>query len=267
MEKPVYLISDVHAGIRHDAGDAAKHADFHALVAEAIERGRELVLLGDVFDFWYEWHEVVPKRHFPWLETLHGAVRAGLPVSLFPGNHDFRLQGFLESTLGIRLPGEMERRVLGGRRAVLHHGDGLDQGEIGYRLLRATLRHPIAQRLFGWLHPDWGMRLADRMGAGDRDHTWNADELGAYLRRALPGLLRPDDELAVFGHVHVAARGRWGDCEIRTLPPFQHPARGHGILERGEFRAAWLHPELAQAEVELDLEAAASRPVVAGSTG
>jgi len=259
MEKPVYLVSDVHAGIHRDPDEDAKLADFRALVDEAVAGGRELVLLGDFFDFWFEWGEAVPKRHFGWLETLRDAVRAGLPLSLLPGNHDFRLAGFLEREIGLRLPGERERRLLGGRRALLHHGDGLDPGERGYRLLRSVLHSRLAQRLFGWLHPDLGMRLADRMGAGDRERTWNAAELAAYLRRALPGLVGADDELAVLGHVHVASRGNWRGCDVRTLPPFVHPSRGYGVLADGELRFAWRRPELAPPALELELRPAVRR--------
>jgi UDP-2,3-diacylglucosamine hydrolase len=257
MGKPVYFVSDVHAGIRHDSTDEAKLEDFRRLLAEAAAQGGELVLLGDLFDFWFEWREVVPKRHFLWLEALRDAVRGGLHLSLLPGNHDFRLQGFLDSTIGLHLPGDFERRRLGGRRVLLHHGDGLDRSERGYRLLRAVLRSRLTQTLFRWLHPDLGMRLADRMGAGDRDRTWSASELGGYFERALPGLIEPGDELAVFGHVHLAARTRWGACEIRTLPPFVHASRGYGLLEDGELRAAWLRPQLAPPVLELQL---AGRP-------
>lgn len=243
--KPVYFISDIHAGIRGDGLDASKREAFALVLEKARREAGELILLGDVFDFWFQWREVVPTRHLPWLRLLAETTESGLPVSLFPGNHDFMLEGMLESQIGLRLPGEMERRELLGSQVLLHHGDGLDARDKGYLLLRSTLRSRWAQSAFRWLHPDLGMRVADRMGAGDRDHTWNREELLDYLGRALPAVLEPADEHLMMGHVHVAGAFRWKDCRVWTLPPFAHPARGYGVFDGGLLRFEYLDQALA----------------------
>jgi UDP-2,3-diacylglucosamine hydrolase len=247
---PLYLVSDIHAGIRGDADDASRLADFETLLARARAAGGELAILGDLFDFWFEWREVVPSRHLPWLGALDRAVRGGLAISVLPGNHDFKLGGLLEERLGLRHPGEDERRLVDGMRVVLHHGDGLDPGERGYRLMRHVFRSGWAQWGFRWLHPDLGMRLADWMGAGDRDRVWDGDFLAGYLRRSLPGVLREDDDLFAMGHVHVAGRFRWGRTTVLTLPPFVAAARGYAVVEDGAARLEFLRPERAPVVVE-----------------
>ena len=251
--RPVFLISDIHAGIRHDADDPARLADFRLVLERAGREGGELVILGDLFDFWFEWGEVIPSRQLPWLQALGEAARGGLAISLFPGNHDFRLDGILETQLGLRLPGDWERRDLLGTRALLHHGDGLDPGERGYRLMRAVFRSRWAQAAFRCLHPDLGMRLADWIGAGDRLHTWSRAELTAYLRRALPGTLEEGDQLMLMGHVHVAGRFSWRGVRVYSLPPFVLAARGFAIWDGADLRFEYLQPQLAPEAIVEDL--------------
>lgn len=247
---PLFLISDLHAGIRHDADDPARLADFLVVLEEARAAQGELCILGDLFDFWFEWREVVPSRHLPWLEALGRAVRGGLPVSVLPGNHDFRLGGMLESRLGLRHPGDWERRRVLDSQIVLHHGDGLDPAERGYRLMRRIFRSNWAQWAFRWLHPDLGMRLADWMGDGDRERVWSQRRLSTYLRRALPLLLEEGDDLLVMGHVHVPGRFQWGRCLVCTLPPFVHPSRGYARWDGRELSLHYLRPDLAPATLE-----------------
>lgn len=251
--RPLFLISDIHAGIRHDADDPARLADFVRVLERARAEGSELCILGDLFDFWFEWREVLPSRHLPWLEALGQAVRGGLPISVLPGNHDFRLGGMLENTLGLRHPGDWERRRVLDSQVVLHHGDGLDPAERGYRLMRRVFRSDWAQWGFRWLHPDLGMRLADWMGDGDRERTWAAPRLEAYLRRALPLLLEEEDSLLAMGHVHVPGLYRWGRTQVVTLPPFVHPSRGYCVWDGREIRFEYLKPELAPTRLEATL--------------
>jgi len=248
--RPVYFISDLHAGIKNDAEDPAKLQDFRIVLERARAEGSELLILGDLFDFWFEWGEVVPRRHLPWLEALRCAVSGGLSITLLPGNHDFKLDGMLERELGLNLPGDDQRRNLLGTAAFLHHGDGLDPRERGYRLMRRVFRSRWAQWGFRWLHPDLGMAFADHIGGGDRMPVWNKRELLAYLSRAIPAALHPGDELMVMGHVHAAGRFQWASATVITLPPFVHGSRGYGSWDGSQFRFHFVHEELAQAPLE-----------------
>ncbi len=248
--RPLFLISDIHAGIRHDADDPARLADFVQVLERARAEASELCILGDLFDFWFEWREVLPSRHLPWLAALLRAVEGGLAISILPGNHDFRLGGLLESRLGLRHPGDWERRMALGGQIVLHHGDGLDPAERGYRLMRRIFRSDWAQWGFRWLHPDLGMRVADWAGAGDRTHIWSRSELTAYLKRGLPLLLQPEDRLLAMGHVHMAARFQWDSTLVCTLPPFIHKSRGFCIWDGQALSFEYLRPELAPALLE-----------------
>jgi hypothetical protein len=97
------------------------------------------------------------------------------------------------------------------------------------------------------------MRLADHMGGGDRQRTWSGEDLCAYLRRALPEVLREDDGLMVMGHVHAAGRFHWRQTLVVTLPPFMSPARGHATWDGAELAFHYLHPHLAVDAVEESL--------------
>jgi UDP-2,3-diacylglucosamine pyrophosphatase LpxH len=240
---PLFFMADSHAGIRGDQGEAAKLQAFAELLARVEARTGELWILGDLFDFWFEWRHVVPKRAFPWLTRLRACVDRGCAIHLLPGNHDFRLRGFLEQQVGLVVHDEPCRRALPGLTVAMHHGDGLDPRERGYLLLRALIRNPIAYGLFTALHPDWGMALADRSGSRDRSHRWDVQQILDYLQVAGPRVLQPGDGLLLLGHAHRCVCYTVGQVPCVVLPPFIHRARGYLCLENGVLVEHYLHPE------------------------
>jgi len=198
---PLYLVSDIHAG--DPAGEPGRR-DFLAFLEYLEERRGELFILGDLFDFWFEWRHVVPRTGFDILYRLRRLVDAGWRVVFLPGNHDFAPGRFLAEQAGLELPGEDLILERDGRRFYLAHGDGLAARDRGYRILKRVLHAPLSQALFRNLLPaDWGMGLARFTSRGSRRHrrvdraAWSADYLEAARRRFHEGF-----DVVALGHVH-----------------------------------------------------------------
>lgn len=182
LEPPVYFLSDAHLGSLKGAGAADQWKRLNRLFDEVREQSRTFVLVGDLFDFWYEWRSVIPKDHFRVLVRLRELVERGVKVHYLAGNHDFRLHGFLEKEIGLTIhPDDFIARV-GERLLYIYHGDGILPRDHGYRLLKHILRSPTAQRLFSWIHPDVGMWLAKRASmAGTYDRKGQVDDDAEYV--------------------------------------------------------------------------------------
>ena len=182
-----------------------------------------LWILGDLFDFWFEYRSVAPAGHWRVLSALRALTDAGWNVRALPGNHDSWLGGSFEEATGARvLPERIARAELAGRRAVLAHGDGLGPGDIGYRfLLRPVLRARLSAFLFGLLHPDLGRGLARLFsGTSRRILRRSVEELPPGLARWAEGEL-DSAELVVTAHTHVPV--------IRSLPGGIHLSLGDWI--------------------------------------
>jgi UDP-2,3-diacylglucosamine hydrolase len=168
-----------------------------------------LLINGDLFDFWFEWRSVIPRRSFRVLAALADIVDAGIPVLWVAGNHDCWGGEVLRKDVGVTYHvGPWEGR-LGGWSAVVEHGDGLRPVEDRrYRALRRVLRNPVAIAAMRFLHPDWGSWLAT--GSSEASRTHRARDGGSGLRSiAFDRLGRAGaPELIVFGHSHVAALDR-----------------------------------------------------------
>jgi len=164
----VVFLSDAHLGTEGREREAAREARLHDFLATLPGRASSLYIVGDLFDFWFEYRTAVPRRHFPTLAALERLRKAGVDIVYLNGNHDFWLGTFLAETLGIRTvdgPVVLEQQ---GRRLWVHHGDGLVGGDLGYRMLRAVLRHPASIRAYQWLHPDLGIPLAHAVSGWSR---------------------------------------------------------------------------------------------------
>ncbi|MBI4410656.1 MAG: UDP-2,3-diacylglucosamine diphosphatase [Gemmatimonadetes bacterium] len=205
MTRPEFIASDVHLG----AVPRATEHDFLRFLEHVGGHGRSLLLVGDLFDFWFEYGDVIPGKHFRVLAALARLVEAGIPVTLLGGNHDAWGGRFLREEVGVAFHTGMLRTELGGRPALVAHGDGLGRGDFRYRVLKSVLRSRAAIAGFRALHPELGVRLArlvsttETRGESEEVVRGRARFIEEWARRQL----RDDPSLGwvVCGHAHVPA--------------------------------------------------------------
>ena len=202
LQAPVYFVSDAHLGAEPEPVASIQLERLLALLQEVRRKNGSLIINGDLFDFWYEWQTVIPKRFFKILRALQEATETGTRIHLLAGNHDFRLHGFLESEIGLVTHQDALTVQIANHKVFVFHGDGLLRRDHGYRLLKKVLRSPVAQRLFLWLHPDLGMWLARGTSQQSRNATkGNPTEDADYIRFATD-ILKGDSDGVVLGHAH-----------------------------------------------------------------
>jgi UDP-2,3-diacylglucosamine hydrolase len=201
--KPEFITSDVHLGAVPKATERAFIRFLEYVGAE----GRRLLIPGDLFDFWFEYGDVVPGEHFRVLAALAELVDSGVPVLVTGGNHDAWGGGFLEERVGVEFhPGHV-RTELAGRPALLAHGDGLGSGDLKYRALKTVLRSRVAIWGFRALHPELGLRLARTVSTTEAKADTDPGKVGRarFIQEWATGVLRDEPELAyvVCGHSHL----------------------------------------------------------------
>jgi UDP-2,3-diacylglucosamine hydrolase len=205
LKAPCYILSDAHLGF---AGEDVERAVISFLRHTASHAG-SLLINGDLFEFWFEWKTVIPRRAFRAVAALADVVDAGVPVTMIAGNHDCWGGDVLRNDVGVDYRFGPWITDVAGWRAHIDHGDGLRPKEDkGYRALRRVLRNSVAIRAFRWLHPDLSTPLATHSSHTSR--TYSARDEGRGLREAATRVADadPSRELIVFGHSHVAALER-----------------------------------------------------------
>ncbi len=202
----VLVVADAHLGQVPPAVAAA----FHRFLDAVPDLGDALVINGDLFDFWFEYGAVIPRRHFGTVAKLDAVRTRGIPITFVGGNHDRWGGDFLINDLGIAFyPGEAEVE-LAGRRALVAHGDGLTEQHWSARVMHRVTRHPVTIRLFRALHPDLGFWIAHQLSRKLADNTRDRAVLDRAERaqaRYAEQLLtrRPDLDLVILAHTHRPA--------------------------------------------------------------
>jgi UDP-2,3-diacylglucosamine hydrolase len=201
--KPEFITSDVHLGAVPRETERA----FLRFLEHVGSEGRRLIIPGDLFDFWFEYGEIIPGRHFRALAGLAELVDSGVPVMVTGGNHDAWGGRFLEEHVGVSFhPGHV-RTEIAGKPALLAHGDGLGKGDLKYRALKLVLRSRAAIWGFRALHPELGLRVADRVSTTEAkaDSDPGKKSRAAFIEDWALGQLREHPDLAwvVCGHSHI----------------------------------------------------------------
>ncbi len=207
--KKVYFASDNHLGAPDREKSIGREKRFVSWLDEAEKDAAAIFLLGDLFDFWFEYKTVVPKGFVRTLGTLARIADSGIPVYFFTGNHDLWMNGYFEEELGIPVFHRPQQFNVDGKRFFIGHGDGLGPHDKGYKRMKKVFTNPVARWLFRWLHPDWGVRLAqyfsvkNKLISGEEDKEFLGEEnewLVQYAKRKLE-----DDhfDFFVFGHRHL----------------------------------------------------------------
>jgi UDP-2,3-diacylglucosamine hydrolase len=209
----VVIVSDAHLG------PATPAETFLRFLAGVPDLGGHLVVNGDLFDFWFEYGTVIPRRAFPVLSALAALTRAGVRLTVTGGNHDRWGGPFWRDELGAEFYPERARLNLAGWRCVVLHGDGMNETHLAARVMHTVTRWPATVAAFRWLHPDLGLRLVDvlsgRLARRTRDGAVLERAAAAQAAWARNYLARePGVDLLVMGHTHRAvlepvAPGRW----------------------------------------------------------
>lgn len=209
-EKKIYFLSDFHLGAPDPESSLVRErkiCDFLDSIADDVDT---LFLLGDMFDFWYEYRDVVPKGYTRILGKLASLTDRGIPVHFFVGNHDMWMKGYFERELNIPVYHEPREFVLRGKRFLIGHGDGLGPGDHGYKFIKKIFRNPICQAMFGTLHPYVGFGLAHYFSRKSRESTgqlrekeWLGDDNEWLLIYCREVLKRTPYDYFVFGHRHL----------------------------------------------------------------
>lgn len=202
LAPPVYFVSDAHLGAEPEPIASTQLERLIALVHRVRQDNGSLIINGDLFDFWYEWKSVIPKKYFKILRALQEATENGTQIHLLAGNHDFRLKGFLESEIGMVTHQDGLALQIATSNVFVFHGDGVLKSDHGYRVLKRILRNRIAQRLFLWLHPDLGMLLARGTSQQSRNATKGNPAEDADYREFAEHMLNSGYSGVIMGHAH-----------------------------------------------------------------
>lgn len=216
-----YFFGDAHLGTESPEREAAREARLHDFLRAVSDRASDLYVMGDLFDFWFEYRTAIPRRFFETLGVLRDVRAKGVRITYLAGNHDFWLGSFMTQTLGIDFREGAVPLSLQGRRLWLHHGDGLVGGDLGYRILKKVLRNRVSNFLYRTIHPDLGIPLAHRVSRwsrGTRGHLpLHTDRLVREI--AAPRFAEGYDAVLI-GHFHR---------------PFEHRENGRDFVVLGDW--------------------------------
>lgn len=200
LPTPCLVLGDAHLGVASADAERALLAFLRTVPA----RAKSLVIMGDLFDFWFAWRHAMPRCGYRVLAALADLREAGIEVLWIGGNHDCWSGDALMAETGVTYTLAPWRDVIGTWNALLEHGDGLrERADAPYRRLRRVLRHPVAIRAFGWLHPNTSSRIALASSDTSR-HRRAGDEGRGLLAIGTTSLTTTDGpSLVIHGHSHV----------------------------------------------------------------
>lgn len=205
----IYFASDFHLGYPSNAESAEREKRIVAWLNHIQPTCKELYLLGDVFDFWFEYKWVVPKGYVRFLAKLAEFVDAGIPVYMFEGNHDQWLFGYLRDEIGVTIFKKEHECEINGKRFFLHHGHALGKYDKGMNFLHWVFTRRVLQRMFSWIHPDCSFGFAHAWSKKNRkakvyeSDNYLGDDKEYLLQFALEEIKTKHIDYFVFGHRHV----------------------------------------------------------------
>ena len=207
--KKIYFASDFHLGIPDKATSLERERRLCRWLDEIQKDASQLYLVGDIFDTWFEYKNVVPKGFTRFLGKLAELSDEGLHIEAFTGNHDLWMRGYFEQELNIPVHHEAITRTFNGKKFFIAHGDGLGPGDHGYKLLKKVLRSPVSQWLYRRLHPDTGVGLAGWFSRLGPKHTvaeepFLGTEREWLVQFCLQKLQQEHFDYFIFGHRHIA---------------------------------------------------------------
>lgn len=205
----VYFVSDAHLGTPDRASSLRREKALVNWLDHIAPDAASIYLMGDIFDFWYEYRHVVPRGFTRILGKLAELCDQGKDIHFFTGNHDIWTFGYLEEEIGLKVHRHPLLTEILGHTFYLAHGDGFDEADRRFRLIKSIFTNPFLQWAFSKLHPNLAFSLAGKWSRHSRDHQETdpfKEEDEPFVRFARKHLLEEQPEYLVFGHRHVAVQ-------------------------------------------------------------
>jgi len=205
----IYFLSDFHLGAPDPQSSLEREKTICKFLDEARQDATEIFLMGDLFDFWFEYNEVVPKGYTRLLGKLAELSDQGIALHFFVGNHDMWVRDYFSKELNFTIYHEPIAIIRNGLRIHLGHGDGLGPGDRGYKKLKLIFRNPLCQWLFGMLPPRIGLGIASyfsqksRAQIADREEQFLGPDKEWLLHYCREQLKAQPVDYFIFGHRHL----------------------------------------------------------------
>jgi UDP-2,3-diacylglucosamine hydrolase len=207
--KKIYFLSDFHLGSPDRLTSLQREKYLIRFLDSISEMASEIFIVGDLFDFWFEYKTVVPKGFVRILGKLASMTDQGISIQFFVGNHDMWMKNYFEKELSIPVYYEPKVFIRQGRKFLIGHGDGLGPGDGGYKFLKKIFRNKFSQTLFGILPPAIGVGIANYFSNKSRETTHQSNEVflgedGEWLIHYCKIRLKEENfDYMIFGHRHL----------------------------------------------------------------
>ena len=207
--KNIYFASDNHLGAPTQEQSLPREKKFVAWLDNIKQDAAAIFLLGDLFDFWFEYKTVVPKGFTRTFGKLAEISDSGIPIYYFVGNHDLWMNGYFEEELNISVYHKPQEYTFNNKTFFIGHGDGLGPKDKGYKRMKKVFTNPVAKWFFRWLHPDLGVKLAkyfsvkNKLISGEEDIKFLGEDNEWLVQYSKKKLTEKHRDYFVFGHRHL----------------------------------------------------------------
>lgn len=204
----IYFASDLHLGVPNREKSLVREKLFVQWLDEIKSDAEAIYLVGDIFDFWFEYKKSVPKGYVRLLGKLAEISDSGIPIHIFTGNHDMWLFDYLEDEINAHIYREPIKISLKGNHFFIGHGDGLGPGDNSYKLIKKIFKNKLCQWLFERIHPNLGISIAQywskksRIANGEKDESYHGEKewLTQFCKKKMKTI---EVDYFIFGHRHM----------------------------------------------------------------
>ena len=207
--KKIYFASDFHLGVPDYASSLEREKKIVRWLDKIKNDAEEIYLLGDVFDFWFEYKRAVPRGYVRLLGKIAELTDAGIPVHWFTGNHDMWIFDYVPKELNVIMHRSPIQKEYNEKKFYIAHGDGLGPGDYGYKFIKRIFASKVCQWLFARIHPNLGIRIANywsgksRIATGNYDEKYMGDEKEFLVVHSKEILAKEHFDYLIFGHRHL----------------------------------------------------------------
>lgn len=208
-QKKIFFASDFHLGAPDDASSKIREDKIIKWLDSIQNEAAAIFLVGDIFDFWFEYDKVIPKGFIRFLGKIAQLRERDIPIFFFNGNHDLWMDDYFTKELGIPVFDHPIEVLVENKKFLIGHGDGLGPGDRQYKFLKKIFTNPVCQWFFKWLHPDLGIRLAQKWSKSSRitslqnnenDFKGEDEWIWAYCKQVEKN---QHFDFYIFGHRHL----------------------------------------------------------------